>query len=159
MYCSTDAGAIKKAGGAKRQPKTNRSELDLDAIANELDGGAALDLRKDKSSWNKGDIYKPMEEVMDVVKHPVKFQRQAKDEDAFAVDLAEREELNDIMFIHSGIGFLREYLTFLWEKDPRLQDRKYTDKFEGILSKMVFFITRTEDKDPFLCEGLPIRNL
>ena len=53
---------------------------------------------------------------------------------------------------------MREFLTKVRTKNKTaLLNKEYMRGVEIMLSKVVFFVTETEDKDPFYCEGLPVR--
>ena len=92
----------------------------------------------------------------DIAKHYLEASENSKDEDAFIIEQVPHDYLQDCLSIHSAIPVLKEYV---WEirmgKGERIKNKERMKSIEDLLSHLIFFVTVTEDRDPFTCKGIP----
>ena len=65
--------------------------------------------------------------------------------------------IRDCYLIHTAIPILKEYV---WDIRMGREDKiknKIESRVEQLLIELIFFVTETEDNDPFLCEGIPYK--
>jgi len=94
----------------------------------------------------------------DIAKHYLEASEISKDEDAFIIEQTSQEYIKDCLSIHAAIPFLKEYVHELRTgKQERMKNKERMKKMEALLTNIIFFVTDTEDSDPFTCEGIPFR--
>ena len=105
---------------------------------------------------NLGSIYSPLN-LKDVYekRHKVLLEGESQDEDAFFVTEVDQEEVNDIFLIQGAIDKLKWFGEVC--QAGMTIGRELFLETEEILISMVFFTTKTDEKNPFTCEGIPIR--
>lgn len=92
----------------------------------------------------------------DIAKHYLEASEISKDEDAFIIEQTSQEYIKDCLSIHAAIPFLKEYVHELRTgKQERMKNKERMKKMEALLTNIIFFVTDTEDSDPFTCEGIP----
>lgn len=104
-------------------------------------------------------IYTPMnKEEFDFIKaQTLMMRRHHKEEDAFIIKKVDHSEVSDVLFIHSCVDPIKQFLYFIRKKMTESLSVPYFVQVEDLLSSMIFFITETESTDPFTCEGIPFR--
>lgn len=85
------------------------------------------------------------------------LRRSHKEEDVFIMKKAEHQEVSDLLFIHSCVAPLKQYLFSIRRKLTESLSVPYFIQLEQLLASMVFFLTETESMDPFQCEGIPYK--
>jgi len=76
-------------------------------------------------------------------------------DDVFILNKYNDVEVQSILFIHSSIPSIKEFI-YIVRNEPIQLKSPYMKGFEDLLAKIVFYITITESTDPFTCEGQPI---
>jgi hypothetical protein len=63
----------------------------------------------------KGKLYTPLddEEINHCNRHIIELKEQAGYEDAFFIQILEKEALKDIMFVHTAVGNLKKNIPYL----------------------------------------------
>lgn len=86
----------------------------------------------------------------DIAKHHLECSSKPKDEDAFIIEPTTKEYIQDCMTIHAAIPLLKEYV---WDirmgREEKMRNKDRMKKIENILTELIFFVTETEDSDPF----------
>lgn len=85
------------------------------------------------------------------------LRRHHKEEDVFIIKKADNSEISDVLFIHSCVDFIKQYLYYIRKKMVENLTVTYFVQIEELLSNLIFFITETESRDPFTCEGIPFK--
>ena len=62
--------------------------------------------------------------------------------------------MKKILFLQSCVPKIKEFVINLRDNPVDLKP-PYIKIFEELLVKMVFFVTKSDSKDPFTCEGSP----
>jgi hypothetical protein len=94
----------------------------------------------------------------DIAKHNLECSLKSKDEDAFIIELTTKEYIRDCMTIHAAIPMLKEYVWDIrMKREEKMRNKDRMKKIENILTELIFFVTETEDSDPFTCEGIPYK--
>jgi len=88
----------------------------------------------------------------------VVFKDQPKEDDVFIVEKCTYDEESDILFIHSCVPLLKQFITEIRNEAQEHFTLAYFTEFEQLLSSLIFFLTESENKDPFTCEGIPYRS-
>ena len=70
---------------------------------------------------------------------------------------ADPAEISDVLYIHSCVDYLKNYLNLIRKKDTENLNVTYFVDLEILLTDLVFFITETESPDPYTCEGIPYK--
>jgi len=83
------------------------------------------------------------------------LRKKHKEEDVYVLKKADTSEVADVLFIHSCVDSLKLYLYNIRNKKVEEFTVPYFVALEGLLSSMIFFLTETDSKDPFTCEGIP----
>jgi len=92
----------------------------------------------------------------DVTVNEVLLRRSPNDEDVFMFEIPDEKEIGDILYLHSFVGIFKEFTAHCIKRDVDvLRNTNYQESIIKTLKKLVFFVTVTEEKDPFYCEGLP----
>ena len=67
--------------------------------------------------------------------------------------------IRDCFLIHTAIPTLKEYV---WDirmgREERVKNKDRMKNLEQLLTELIFFITETEESDPFVCEGIPYKS-
>lgn len=113
------------------------------------------DLSKDKSGGKFVEIM--YDETDFFIINSTKMIPLGSMDDVFILEKVDTNLVNSILFIHSCVPPIKEFI-FLVRTDPMSLKSPYMKNFEDLLSKLVFFITDTTGKDPFTCEGIPIKH-
>lgn len=77
-------------------------------------------------------------------------------DDVFIVEKAHDDEVRSVLFIHSCIPKIKEFVHNL-RFNQEVLTSPYIKTFEDMLSGLIFFVIETDDKDPFKCEGFPVK--
>jgi hypothetical protein len=104
-------------------------------------------------------IYTPMnKEEFDFLRQQTLMLRKThKEEDVFIIKKAEPSEIADVLFVHSCVDLLKNFLYYVRTKNTEALSVTYFVQIEDLLASMIFFLTETESSDPFTCEGLPFK--
>ena len=78
-----------------------------------------------------------------------------KEDDIFILRKADESEINDVLFIHSCVPTLKNFIYNVRMNQLDKFNVGYMTHLEKILSNLIFFVTETENKDAFTCEGIP----
>lgn len=70
---------------------------------------------------------------------------------------ADPAEISDVLYIHSCVDSLKSFLNYIRKKDNENLTVTYFVQLELLLTDLVFFLTETESKDPYTCEGIPYK--
>lgn len=97
------------------------------------------------------------EEFNDTVIQKLILKKVSKEDDVFILKKAPQKEVQDIMFIHSCIPVLKQFIFQIRRKQIEKFSLPYFSHFEKLLGSLIFFVTETESKDPFTCEGIPFK--
>lgn len=73
-------------------------------------------------------------------------------DDVYILEKFNVKEIQNILFIHSSIPSIKEFI-YIVRNEPLQLKSPYMKSFEDLLAKMVFFLTITDNKNPFECEG------
>jgi hypothetical protein len=85
------------------------------------------------------------------------LRKNHKEEDVFIIKKADPSEISDILFIHSCVDDLKQYIYNLRKKLVEKLTITYFVHVEELISNMIFFVTETESTDAFNCEGIPFK--
>jgi hypothetical protein len=104
-------------------------------------------------------IYTPMnkEEFDFLRQQTLMLRRTHKEEDVFIIKKAEQSEVSDVLFIHSCVDYLKQFIYLIRTKNTEALSVTYFVMIEELISSMIFFTTETESSDPFTCEGIPFK--
>ena len=76
-------------------------------------------------------------------------------DDVFIIELVSVEEINSVLFIHSCVPKIKEFVYYLRNHRAKL-DSPYMKAFEDLLSGLVgFIINSPPNSNPFTSEGMP----
>ena len=76
-------------------------------------------------------------------------------DDVFIIELVSVEEINSVLFIHSCVPKIKEFVYYLRNHRAKL-DSPYMKAFEDLLSGLVgFIINSPPNSNPFTSEGVP----
>lgn len=75
-------------------------------------------------------------------------------DDVYILQKYDTNVVNKILYLQSCVPKINEF-TYNLRLNPVDLKPPYIKVFEELLSKMVFFVTATDMKDPFTCEGTP----
>jgi hypothetical protein len=89
-----------------------------------------------------------------VVLNFTKIIKDGSMEDVFILEKVEKEELNAVLFIHSCVPKIKEFMYNLRER-PQVLTSPYLKEFEELITGLIFFVCITDNSNPFTCEGLP----
>ena len=67
------------------------------------------------------------------------------------------EEVRDVLFLQSGLTPMKEYISALREEEDERPAEDLASGVQDILAQMIFFITDTQENNPYMCEGIPRR--
>ena len=85
------------------------------------------------------------------------LRKNHKEEDVFIIKKADQQEVADVLFIHSCVDQLKQFIFNIRKKQNESLTVTYFVTIEELISEMIFFVTETESNDPFTCEGLPFK--
>ena len=142
-----------------QRPKTKGGYDDFiedpDDVKNEESKGATGKRNKGKSN----EIYRPIDdEFYNSRNLVVELNPRAANKDAFLISLVNENEVKDLLFVQTVGTQLYTFTKYLRAK--RINDitpDMYTKAITN-LSKLIFFVTKTESTDPVRCEGIPIKS-
>ena len=83
-----------------------------------------------------------------------KLIKNGSNDDNFILERSSLEETRSVLFIHSCVPKIKEFVHNL-RFHQEILTSPYIKTFEEMLSGLVFFTVETDSKDPFLCEGFP----
>lgn len=91
-----------------------------------------------------------------IVFNSTKMIQHGSMDDVYILEKFSPKEVQNILFVQSSVPRIKEFLYYI-RNDPIHLKSPYMKNFEDLLSKLVFFLTNTTSKDPFTCEGIPIK--
>ena len=142
-----------------QRPKNKSSfdELDdLDDIEEEKAKGTAGKRNKGKSN----EIYRPIddEDFFNSRNLVIELNAKAANEDAFLITIVNENEVKELLFVSTVGTQLYNFTKYLRSKRiNEITQDMYAKAIEN-LSKLIFFVTKTESTDPVRCEGIPIKS-
>ena len=74
-------------------------------------------------------------------------------ENAFKIILVDDSEKNDIFFVKSTFSVLLKFIKMLKIGDKSILKPKLLKKVDATLSSLIFFVIKTNSKNPIECEG------
>lgn len=128
------------------------------------------DAKQVQNKKKKGEIFTQMLSSCiddDVKKYMILMEQSHKDEDAFVFEHTGATLFHgtatiskkDMYMLHSSIAVIKEYVAILRLFDKEVVenrlDKTQLKKIEQQLIQIIFFITKTEDTNPYTCEGIP----
>lgn len=67
-------------------------------------------------------------------------------------------ETRDMQFLQASIPKLKEFVGFIRNKNTSKLTKNYYLKIQEYLKEIIFFVIKeTDNDDPFICEGIPIK--
>ena len=82
----------------------------------------------------------------------------SKDDDVFGFDLPSPQEIENVFLLNSILYRFEEYVASMRKRRlDKLQDKAYMVEIQNLLKDLVFFVTQSEEKNAYECEGLPRR--
>ena len=97
--------------------------------------------------------------VLKEKRYPVVMLDTPNNENAFFVEFIDDVEKQNLLFFISVIDFYIEYVSALEEKDSeKVTTQAFMKKLENVLKRIIFFVIKTDESDPYTCEGIPDRN-
>ena len=130
------------------------SEEDEDVIDDESsDGNASAEVDPETK------VFTPMieDETSNVQRAKVRIRGHANEEDWFMIVRVSSEEVRDVLFLQSGLTPMKEYISALREEEDERPAEDLASGVQDILAQMIFFITDTQENNPYMCEGIPRR--
>ena len=143
-----------------QRPKTKGGYDDFiedpDDVKHEETKGTAGKRNKGKAN----EIYRPIDddELNNARNLVVELSPKAANKDAFLISVVSENEVKDLLFVQTVGGNLYTFSKYLRSKKfNEITQDMYSKVIEN-LSKLIFFVTKTESTDPVRCEGIPIKS-
>lgn len=74
------------------------------------------------------------------------------------IEQTQTDYIQDCLTIHAAIPLLKEYVSDIRNgREEKLRNKERMRKIENLLTEVIFFVTETEDSDPYTCEGIPYK--
>jgi len=121
------------------------------------EGEAGEEAEEEEAEEEGGKFAEMMVDVSDFMIHNgVKLINKASMDDVFILDKFETTEVRSNLFLQSCIPIIKEFLYVVRVRPNDLRG-PYMKGFEDLLVKMLYFTIKTDNTDPFTCEGEHIK--
>ena len=103
-----------------------------------------------------GNKYTQMtfDETENIIVNNIKLTKNGTMDDVYILEKVDKEDIQSILFIHSCVPQIKEF-TFNLRFKQQILTSPYMKGFEELLSQLIFFLIKTETKDPLRCDGVP----
>ena len=88
-------------------------------------------------------------------KQKLTLKKKLREFDVFGIQKVDAEELKDVLFLLSAVNKLRNFVSAVKSEMPERLTSNLYDEIEALLVQLVYLLTKTEDKNPFKCVGIP----